>query len=40
MPSYVHEKIAEAIAALDRPPEDTAAFDEWIRATGLRRHPA
>lgn len=32
MTSYAHKKIAEAILAVDRVPEDAAAFDKWIRA--------
>jgi len=30
--TYAHKKIAETIAAIDQVPEETAAFDEWIRA--------
>jgi hypothetical protein len=32
MTTYTHKMIAEAIAALDQAPADTATFDEWIRA--------
>jgi hypothetical protein len=32
MTTYVHKKIADAIAALDQTPEDSAAFNEWTHA--------
>ena len=32
MTTYAHKKITETIAVLDNVPDETAAFDEWIRA--------
>lgn len=32
MTSYAHKKIAEAILAVDRVPDDAAAFDKWVLA--------
>ena len=32
MTTYAHRRIAETLVVLDKVPNETAAFDEWIRA--------